>query len=154
MTSLAVRRPVNILLSIDYEVFWVDNDDECKVLVTPTEHLLRHAEELGARYTLFVDVLCLSRYRDHGDRQFVDAVEQQLRDAIRRGHDVQTHLHPHWLFASRKEGRWSFPNDRFLLGQLGDPEHVYARTRGLLEDAQAYLEGLLRPVRDDYRTVA
>ena len=99
-----VPKPINLLYSIDYELFWTHNDDEVRVLVEPTERLLRQAEALGVRYTLFVDVLCLFRYRELGLHRFVDAVEDQLRDAVRRGHDVQTHLHPHWTTGGT-EGR-------------------------------------------------
>jgi hypothetical protein len=146
--------PINVLYSIDYELFWTRNDDEVRVLVEPTERLLRQAEELGVRYTLFVDVLCLFRYRELGLPRFVDAVEHQLRDAVRRGHDVQTHLHPHWLTAERKDREWSFDGNSFVLGALGDADQVGSRTRGLLERARQYFEALLKPVSPDYRTIA
>ena len=149
-----VPKPINVLYSIDYEVFWTQNDDEVRVLVEPTERLLRQAEELGVRYTLFVDVLCLFRYRELGLHRFVDAVEEQLRGAVRRGHDVQTHLHPHWLTAERKDGRWSFDGESFLLGNFGDADQVYAKTKELLSRARQYFEALLKPVSPHYRTVA
>jgi hypothetical protein len=146
--------PINVLYSIDYEVFWTHNDDEVRVLVEPTERLLRQAEELGVRYTLFVDVLCLFRYRELGLTRFVNAVEHQLRDAVQRGHDVQTHLHPHWLTAQRLDDEWSFDSDSFVLGALGDADQVCSRTKELLERARQYFEALLKPVSPDYRTVA
>jgi hypothetical protein len=146
--------PINVLYSIDYEVFWTRNDDEVRVLVEPTERLLRQAEELGVRYTLFVDVLCLFRYRELGLPRFVNAVEHQLRDAVRRGHDVQTHLHPHWLTAERKDDEWLFDGDSFVLGALGDADQVCSRTKELLERARQYFEALLKPVSPHYRTVA
>ena len=149
-----IPTPINVLYSIDYEVFWTRNDDEVRVLVEPTECLLRQAEELGVRYTLFVDVLCLFRYRELDLHRFVDAVEDQLRDAVRRGHDVQTHLHPHWLTAERKGNTWSFDGDSFVLGALGDADQVCSKTKELLSRARQYFEALLRPVSPQYRTVA
>ena len=155
MTVLGpISTPINVLYSIDYEVFWTRNDDEVRVLVEPTECLLRQAEELGVRYTLFVDVLCLFRYRELDLHRFVDAVEDQLRDAVRRGHDVQTHLHPHWLTAERKDDTWSFDNEAFLLGNLGYADQVCSKTKELLSRARQYFEALLRPVSPHYRTVA
>ena len=44
-------QPVNLLYSIDYEVFWTRNEDEVRVLVDPTERLLRQAEATGAFVT-------------------------------------------------------------------------------------------------------
>jgi hypothetical protein len=98
--------------------------------------------------------LCLFRYRELARHRFVDAVEDQLRDAVRRGHDVQTHLHPHWLTAECKEDTWSFDPESFLLGTLGDADHVYSETKELLIRARQYLESLLKPMSPDYRTVA
>jgi hypothetical protein len=133
MTVLdAIPTPINVLYSIDYEIFWTYNDDEVRVLIEPTERLLRQAEELGVRYTLFVDVLCLFRYRELGLHHFVDAVEDQLRDAVLRGHDVQTHLHPHWLTAERKDRIWSFDSRTFLLGNIGTRSRFVAKQRNCL----------------------
>ena len=134
-----VPKPINLLYSIDYELFWTHNDDEVRVLVQPTERLLRQAEELGVRYTLFVDVLCLFRYRELGLHRFVDAVEDQLRDAVRRGHDVQTHLHPHWTRAERKDGIWSFDNQTFLLGNLGGAGAGLQQDQGIADAGAAIL---------------
>src|SRR3712207_7931890 len=49
-----------------------------------------------------------------------DAVEEQLRDALRRGHDVQMHLHPHWL--------GDLP---VLVGELEDPARSEEHTSEL-----------------------
>lgn len=153
-TLTHTSNPISVLYSIDYEVFWTRNDDEVRVLVDPTERLLKLAEEQGVRYTLFVDVLCLFRYRELGLHRFVDVVEDQLRDAIRRGHDVQTHLHPHWLTAERKGDIWSFDSKSFLLGHLGTPDQVCSQAKELLIRSRQYLEALLQPVSPHYRTVA
>jgi hypothetical protein len=146
---------INLLYSIDYEVYWTENHDESAVLVLPTKALLDLAEDLGIRFTFFADVLCLFRYREEGLDNFVAEAEEQLRAAVRRGHDVQTHLHPHWLRARREDGRWAFEAGDFLLGRLGaDEREVYAFTKNLLIQARGYLEGLLKPVSPAYRTIA
>ncbi len=137
-----------ILYSADYELFLGENLlPEVEVLVEPTAALLDTCESAGIPMTLFCDVACLWRYREAGDEAFPAAVEEQLRDAIRRGHDVQAHLHPHWLHARREEGRWSAPLDTFLVGSLGDPA-------SLLAQAAEYLNDLLRPVDPSYSCVA
>ena len=70
---------------------------EEKVLIDTTEALLTVSEELGIPMNIFCDVACLWRYRKLGQQDFPNAVEKQLRQAIVRGHDVQAHIHPHWL---------------------------------------------------------
>src|SRR5688572_2121620 len=139
---------VRVLYSADYELFLGENFlPEIEVLVEPTKRLLAVCEELGIPMTLFVDVACLWRYRELGDHAFPDAVEAQLRDALRGGHDVQAHLHPHWLHATREDGRWSAPLDTFLVGSLDDPAALLARARD-------YLQSVLQSVDPAYRCVA
>jgi peptidoglycan/xylan/chitin deacetylase (PgdA/CDA1 family) len=135
---------IGILYSADYEIFLGANyAPEAQVLLDPTNRLLDTCEELGVPMTLFCDVACLWRYREEGLDEFPDAVEEQLRDALRRGHDVQTHMHPHWLYAERVEGRWTAPPDRFLLGRLADDaDEVERRAVELLERAASYLESV------------
>jgi hypothetical protein len=140
--------------SVDYELFWVRNDDEVETLVKPTEALLRVADELGTPFTIFVDLISVWRYAQLGRNDFVAAVNAQLLDAVQRGHDVQTHIHPHWLHATPDDARWRFDSKYFLLGNFGDEDEVHRLTRDLLVRAKEYLEGLLRPVAPAYRTVA
>jgi hypothetical protein len=137
-----------ILYSGDYELYLGENFlPEAEVVIEPTRALLAACERARVPMTLFVDVACLWRYREEGDHEFPDAVEAQLKSALARGHDVQTHLHPHWLVAQRENGRWQAPLDSFHVGALDDPAPLLAR-------AKAYLEELLRPVDDDYRCIA
>ena len=139
---------MRVLYSADYELYLGENLlPEVEVLVEPTAAVLDACETAGVPMTLFCDVACLWRYREEGDEAFPAAVEEQLRDAIRRGHDVQAHLHPHWLHARRENGRWTAPLDTFLVGALGDPAQ-------LLSQAREYLNDLLRPVDPGYACVA
>ena len=117
------------------------------MLVQPTAALLDACEAAGVPITLFCDVACLWRYREEGDDEFPAAVEEQLREALRRGHDVQAHLHPHWPHARRENGRWRAPLETFLVGALDDPAPLLAR-------AAAYLNELLRPVEPAYSCIA
>jgi hypothetical protein len=137
-----------ILYTADYELYLGENLlPEAEVLIEPTRALLAAAERVRVPFTLFVDVACLWRYREEGDDEFPDAVEAQLKSALERGHDVQAHLHPHWVHARREDGRWQAPLDTFLVGALDDPAPLLARSK-------AYLEELLRPVGPSYSCIA
>ncbi|MDR1223862.1 MAG: hypothetical protein LBL07_13450 [Tannerella sp.] len=68
-----------------------------KALFEPTQRVLDTADRLGVKVTLFTDILCACRYREWDYVQFYAPYIQQLHDAIRTGHDVQLHIHPHWL---------------------------------------------------------
>jgi len=139
---------IRILYSADYELYLGENFlPETEVVGEPTRALLAAAERINVPFTLFVDVACLWRYRDEGDHDFPDEVENQLKSALQRGHDVQAHLHPHWLQAERVDGRWRAADDTFVIGALDTPAQLLAR-------AKAHLEELLCPVDPDYRCIA
>ena len=78
--------------------------------------------------------------------------------AVRRGHDVQVHIHPQWLKASivrKNDGSSQYgefePSDYALGSGGGD---VYQRTREVVERGKQYLLDLLSPVNPEYRCVA
>ncbi|MFO0722371.1 MAG: hypothetical protein U1E65_01230 [Myxococcota bacterium] len=149
-----------VLYSSDYELFLGGNRlPEAEVLIAPTERLLDAAETLGVPITLFADVACGWRYRELGQPAFADAMDAQLRRAIRRRHDVQTHLHPHWLTAGierHRDGSTRYQADasRYLLGNWAPGEGLRAFVRGLLRRAREHLVDICTPEDTGYRCVA
>lgn len=134
-----------LLVSLDYEIWFTANDDPKAVLLPPTEAILAACEKHDARATLFVDVLGMLAARRAGLGSFVDAVADQLRRAVSRGHDAQLHLHPHWTEASFDGATWRFAPDTYLLATPGlDAEAVTARTAALAEQGIAWLRAALR----------
>jgi hypothetical protein len=80
--------------------------------------------------------------------RLADEWEEAVRDAYRRGHDVQLHLHPQWSRAEYADGRW----------RLAAPWSLAAYGRAAMEEmlgaARATLEEVLRPVDPAFRAVA
>ena len=78
-----------------------------------------------------------------------------LKDALARGHDVQSHVHPHWNYTRIEGRRYHVNGDYFLLGNLdSDPEALYTKVLSHLVTSRDYLHRLLQQVRSDYRCVA
>ena len=128
---------LHLLYSGDYELFLGANHrPEEEVLLEPAEALLRTCEEAGIHMTLFCDTACLWRYREWRKNAFPDAVEHQLADAVNRGHDVQAHLHPHWLKAEVEDGTYRFDPEFYLLGTFfSDPAQALEGTTTMLTRA-------------------
>jgi hypothetical protein len=153
---------IYILYSNDYEVYLGGNRvPEQEVLIDPTERLLSGCADAGIPMTLFCDVACLWRYRELGYEEFPDLAEAQLQSALQEGHDIQAHLHPHWLTTSISRDqagatRYDFELPSFLLGHSkpedGTPSREFCTS--LFLRARFYLEELLRPVDAAYRCVA
>ena len=153
---------IYILYSDDYEVFLGGNHlSEKEVLIDTTENVLSACEDIGVPMTLFCDMVCLWRYRELGYTDFPEAVEHQLKDAIKRGHDVQTHIHPHWLetkitYGEKGQTSYSFDLEKFLLGNWSAPDGLtfQAFCTTILKRAKVHLEGLLRSIDPEYECIA
>lgn len=147
---------IHILYSNDYELFLGKNfASEHEILIRPTEELLKTCEGLQIPLTSFCDVACLWRYREAGLDDFPAQAESQLRDMIRRKHDVQTHLHPHWLSATREGTQWKWLPSQFTFGGGTDSDESCRQLAvEQLRRAADYLEKLLKPVDKSYRCVA
>ena len=150
---------VAFLFSSDYEVHLGENfEPECDVLISPTRDLLQLCSDIGVKMTLFADVVSAWRYREvRPTSSFPDEFEEQLRSALRGGHDAQLHLHPHWLSTAFDGVRWIPDDSRFKLASLG---YGTPRTPGIptanevIDRGCRYLEALLRPVMASYSCVA
>lgn len=150
------------LYSNDYEVFLGGNyTSENEVLIKPTEDVLSACDEIGVPMTLFCDLACLWRYRELGKNEFPEAVDKQLVDALGRGHDVQTHIHPHWFeteISQNNEGysAYNFDLSKFLLGNLVPKGNStsYDMYVEIFKRAKLYLEQLLQPVNPNYQNIA
>ena len=157
--DLIMAGQIYLLFSSDYELYFGENYlSEREVLIEPTEQILRAFEEEGIPMTLFADVASVWRYDALGVKSdYVLLFENQLRRAIRQGHDVQLHLHPHWM-TSRFDGKkWEMDESKFKLSELG----YGVRKNQSLECAdefilrgKEYLEKLLRPVDFSYQCIA
>ena len=149
---------IYVLYSGDYEVFMGGNYlPESKVLLEPTDVMLDVFESIEVPVTLFADLLCLWRYRELGLREFPDQVDEQLRNVVRRGHDVQMHIHPHWPKTDidrREDGSthynfekiWMYPGPHF--------ENLYGFMLEHLQHGKEYLNSLLKEVLSDYECLA
>ncbi len=146
---------LNICITADHELFSGENKLSGEnVTVKPTKRLLALLEEQGIPVTLFTDVCSLERYRQLlPDDPFPELMEEQLRDAVKRGNDVQLHIHPHWYDSTVKDGKWNIDIRRWRLQDWGfnpdDPENA----QSIIRKGKNYLEATLKPLEPGYRCI-
>jgi len=141
---------LQLIFTLDYEIHGNGEGSPQELMVEATGRLLDALEEFGAKLTVMADTVEILKFREHRDASGRDdfayqAIEDQLKEAIARGHDVQLHLHTAYARAHASEGRWALDYSEYDLARLG-----YDRIFGLVKDGKDYLEGLLRPVRPGY----
>jgi hypothetical protein len=99
---------VKLLLTFDHELPLGGMRTSYKeAMFDPTDRLFKLAETLEVPVVLFTDVLCAIRYKEWDNSSFYRPYVKQLQEAILKHHDVQLHLHPHWLTSS-------FQNNTFI----------------------------------------
>ncbi len=149
-----------ILLTLDYELYGNGSGDVFNHIIEPTKQLLTIADTYGVKYTIFFEVIEYWKIKEEWDKgntmgykeDPVFAIENQIRDAYRQGHDVQLHIHPQWVDAYWHNGRWIVNLEKWRLGSyVGEDENSLVN---LLKRSKQTLEKLLRPVNPNYRCIA
>jgi SAM-dependent methyltransferase len=148
---LARRRRRMVAVTLDYETWQPipegkSIDWEADVF-RPADSFLRLAEKEEVTLTLMAEAGEYLWLREH-DAAVAARMERQWQDALRRGHDVQLHLHPAWLpeLGARRDGTaWSWDLSKAKADDY--PGDLTAR----LAMCKTALESVLRPVDRSYR---
>ncbi len=145
---------LKVLFTLDYEIH--GNGEGCpyELMVEPTARMLDLFERYGAKLTIMADVAEILKFREYKeqygrDDYHYEAIAEQLRDAIRRGHDVQLHLHSSYFNATYKDGRWEQDWKEYNFAGL-----PFDRMDHMVHSGKAFLEELLRPVDPGYECFA
>ena len=152
--ALLRRARSEIVITIDYEVFdflGCHRIDVYREMILPTESLMTSCEQFGARLTVMFEIGGYWLFRA-SDPALAEAIVAQLQDAIRRGHDVQLHVHPHLLPGQGAEYR---PRSRRLVVPAYRAIHqALADNPDLFLQAKQDCEELLRVEDASYETIA
>jgi hypothetical protein len=148
-----------IVLTIDYELFLGKKTGNVKnCMIEPTEKLASILEKNSSRMTVFWDILHYYRLLEL-EKSFSELkqdrylIEKQILNLVSRGHDVQLHLHPHWLDAKYENGNWSFDYKRFKLHNLSDennPNDINTII-GCVTASKRLMENLIKEVNPEYK---
>jgi len=144
---------VNVLLTFDYELplGGIHGTFE-QSLFEPNETLLALSEKLQVPLSFFADVLCYDRFKSMDRDDFAKPFEAQLQKAFLQGHDVQLHLHPHWL-DTRIEGRKFFPSELYGLHCFTDSPYPN-NIEGIIEKGISILKEIISPTQIPYNCIA
>ena len=142
---------MNIILSIDYEIFGDGSGCMDSCMVKPLDNILNLCSQYGALLSIFAETMEISAFQASNLRKSeADLVCQQLQQASKEGHDVQLHLHPQWQDASFSQGQLNpLDSNKWRIANLGIDEQTQ-----LIKTGKEWLENLIRPVCADYQCVA
>ena len=145
---------LTVLFTSEYELFANGRGCPRRHMVAPTDRILELLDQYGAKLTLHAEVAEIMRFGDYHERTgrddyYYESVLEQLRRAVRTGHDVQLHLHASYFNARHEDGHWKQDYSELDLAQL-----PFERQKELIRRCKGFLEDTLRPVKPDYRCYA
>lgn len=141
----------NLIFTLDYEIHGNGDGNPYELMVEPTYRLMTLLEKYGQKLTIMADVaeiLCFKRYAaetGHDDYHVAD-IEAQLCEAIKRGHDVQLHVHSSYFKAVHKNGAFDQCIEEYNMAAL-----PIERIDEMVSQCVTYLQTLLKPIKKDYR---
>jgi hypothetical protein len=145
---------LNVHFTLDYEIH--GNGEGCpyELMVEPTRRLMDLFDKFGAKLTIMADVAEILKFKEykeqHGrDDYHYEAIVDQLCEAIRRGHDVQLHLHASYFNARHENGRWHQDWSEYDFAGL-----PLKRLIQIVCIGKQFLENLLQPVDPKYECSA
>ncbi len=121
-------------------------------LFNPSYRVMKLADDLGVKVVFFTDILCAMRFREWDHHNFYLPYKEQLQDAVRKGHDVQLHIHPHWLNSNYENGTY-IPSNDFALSDF-ENERLFSGIDGIVKMSVENLNLICKEVDPDYKCIA
>ena len=121
-------------------------------LFEPTRKVMKLADKLGVKVTLFTDILCGKRFKEWDPTNFYIPYKNQLQNALKDGHDVQLHIHPHWLTTEYQDGTY-YPSTDFGLSDFTDKAGTDG-VAGIIGQSIDQLNQLCVPANPAYKCIA
>jgi hypothetical protein len=148
---------MNLLLTFDYELYGDGSGSVFDHMIEPTKKILDILDYSNIKSTIFFEVIEYWRIKEQWEKgnkmgyekNPVLAIEKQLKDAYKNGHDVQLHLHPQWLNAKWQDEKWQIDRSMWRLGNFID---INGYTLfDLLRDGKNTLEEMLKTINSNYK---
>jgi hypothetical protein len=140
----------NLIFTLDYEIHGNGDGSPYELMVEPTNRLMNLLEKYNQKLTIMTDVaeiFCFKRYFDEtrNDLFHYKDIVNQLQDAIKRGHDVQLHIHSSYFKAEFNGKSWEQYWPEYNMAALS-----YDRINEMVEVSKQFLEDVLKPISLDY----
>jgi len=113
---------IDVIFSIDYEIYGDGTGSLREHVYEPTERLRAIFRKHKVPFVAFVEAAELQAMEADGSDKFVRQVRDQVRTLFEDGNEIGLHLHPQWVGASYRDGRWELDYSKYNLCLLPQQE--------------------------------
>ena len=92
------------------------------------------------------------KFKEQGYSEYCVPFEKQLIKSIQKGHDVQLHIHPHWLETELNASEF-IPSNKFRLSDFANGNYP-GNIHGIIETGIKSLSEICRNGYKDYKCIA
>ena len=144
---------IHLVLSDDWELRG-DGSGNMRAIQFDTLQKITHIyENYGLRGSFNVELMQQFYHKKFGERNpelltLYNEWEEIVKNIYRKGHDVQLHLHPQWINAEYRDGKWILTSDWNINNH--PPETI----ERIVEQGKSYLENLLKPLNENYSCIS
>jgi len=139
-------------MTFDYELPMGSCKSYQKGLFEPTDNLLNLSQELDVKIVLFADVCSAVMFKKWDFDGYYTPFKEQLQRALLQNHDIQLHIHPHWLDSKYVENKF-IPSKKFSLGKFyhdAYPNNI----EGIIEKSVEEINQICKEVNSNYHCIA
>ena len=143
-----------IVISLDYETWHPSipkgkKIDWFETVITPTNRLLEICNRNNAKLTIFFEIGEYYWLKENRP-EIAIAIENQLKQAIATGHDVQLHIHTSWL--PETGASYNSETDTWFWDSRYQKLHDYPfGIENLLRRCKNDMEALFQPINPEYK---
>ena len=143
---------VKLLLTFDYELPMGSCKSYERGLFEPSDRLLNTAKELDVPIILFADICSTQMFKQWDYDNYYTPFKDQIHRALSENHDVQLHIHPHWLESTFENGTYH-PSPKLSLHHFRDQQYPLS-IDGIVENAVKELTLMCSEIKENYKCIA
>ena len=148
---------MNLIITLDYELFGDGSGNVFKHIVNPTNKLLELCKKNNIKITIFFEIIEYLKLKEIWDSGInmgyqtdpCKAIEDQIKTAYKQGHDIQLHLHPQWIDA-KYENKWILDDSLWRLPNVNKENCGYSISE-LLKQGKKTIEQIINPIDSNYK---
>lgn len=157
-----MKQEINLIISIDYEIFGDGSGDIKKDLIQPTNKILSICDKYDIKLTIFFEAAEYWAFKEAEKKKLLKLnyspsklMEEQIKKATKKGHNVQLHLHPQWLKWGYNKGIWNLNYNWWRISKLpyGNKKNKKSILGAIYQGKQT-LEKILKPINRNYKCMA